>query len=637
MNKSRIKTENGNKVPSERFFPKVDADWYRSRLLKMVLCMLPLFCAILIQLFNLQILQGEQYRSLSENNCIRKQRIEPLRGHIFDRNGRLLVDNRPAFDLYIIPADASPVPETAYKLTEFISTDPDDIITLVTRNRGPYGFRPVLLKPDIGRDLMAQLMSRRYALPGIIIQASPRRNYIYDRFAPHLIGYLGEINQSELRSSRHPHKRGGDMIGRLGVERTFEAELSGYPGARVVQVNATGQVMSVLGEDPSIPGNNVYLTIDYDLQVKAQQLLEGKTGAIVAIDPANGDILAMASSPAFDPGMFSDGISSNQWQALLNDPERPLNNRAMQTVYPPASVYKIVTAMAALEEGLFHEHSTVYCSGNYPMGDRTFRCWKRHGHGNQNIVDAISESCDVYFYEAGRQLGVDRIAKYAKNSGLGAPTGIDLANEARGLVPTTAWKRERFGLPWYAGENLPIAIGQGYNLSTPLQMVMLTGAVANGGTIFRPQIMKEVYSVGGAVVQKSKPEAGARLPAGEKTINLIRQGMYQAVNDRNGTAFFHARSREVSIAGKTGTAQVVSRLTDEIELLASGELTDAERRRFMPHAWFVGYAPHDDPRIAVAVFVEHGEAGAAAAGPLARDLMVSYVKRLALSEAMVQR
>ncbi len=637
MNKKRKQSENGKKGVPERFFPKVDAEWYRRRLIKAVLCMLPVFCILLIQLFNLQLLKGEQYRSLSENNCLRKQRIQPLRGHIFDRNGRLLVDNRPAFDLYIIPADATPVENTANRLAEYIPETPEEIISLVNNNRGPYGYRPVLLLPDIGRDLMARLLSRRYQLPGIVIQASPRRNYIYERFAPHLIGYLGEINQGELISNRYPEKRGGDMIGRQGVERTYEMDLSGYPGARVVQVNATGQVMSVLGEEQSRPGNNVYLSIDFDLQVKAQELLQDMTGAIIAIDPSSGDVLAMASSPAFDQRLFADGISNKQWQELLNDPERPLHNRVMHSVYPPASTYKIITAMAALEEGLFDENSIVHCTGRYRLGDRTFRCWKRHGHGNQNIIDAISESCDVFFYEAGKQLGVDRIALYAKKSGLGMPTGIDLSNEAVGLVPTAAWKRKTFGLPWYAGETLPVAIGQGYNLTTPLQMGVLTAAVANGGTVYRPQIMRSVYSVEGNVVKKSEPEIVSRLPADEKTMKMIKQGLYEVVNDRKGTAYYYARSSDVKISGKTGTAQVVSRLTDEIEMLTSGELSEEEKRRFLPHAWFVGYAPSEEPTIAVAVFVEHGEGGASTAGPIARDLMVSYVLNTVPTDEVLAR
>ncbi len=626
--KTEKETKNDKPIPAEQFFPKIEAEWYRKRLLKMALLFAPVFCILLIQLFNLQILKGEHYRDTSDNNCLRKQRIHPLRGHILDRNGHLLVDNRPAFDLYIVPADATPVDKTAEKLAAYVEKTPEELISLINRNRGPYGYRPILLKPDIGRNLMGQILSRRYELPGVVIQPSPRRNYIYDSFAPHLIGYIGEINSSELMSNRYPHKRGGDMIGRLGAERIFEADLSGYEGTRVVQVNATGQVMSVLGEEPPRSGHNVRLTLDFDLQRKAQALLDGKTGAIVALDPSSGEILALASSPAYNQKWFADGISRKQWQTLLNDPERPLHNRAVQATYPPASTYKIITAIAALEDQIVDEHKKEFCSGNYRLGDRTFRCWKRHGHGHQNIVDALSESCDVFFYEVGKQLGVDRIAYYAKKSGLGARTGIELDNEAIGLVPTATWKRNRFGIPWFGGETLPVAIGQGYNLTTPLQMGVLTAAVANGGTIYRPQIMKSIQSVGGAMIAKFEPETVAHLPVSKENLEIIKKGLYHVVNDRKGTAYHYARSTEVEISGKTGTAQVVSRLTEEIDELTSGELSEEEMRKFFPHAWFVGYAPSANPKIAVSIIIEHGGGGSSTAGPIAKELMVSYIRSI---------
>ncbi len=622
-----------NGVP-ERFFPKVDQEWYRRRLSKMILWMFVVFCILLVQLFNLQILQGDHYSSLSENNSIRKQRIQPLRGHIYDRNGLLLVDNRPAFDLYIVPADASPINETAKNLARFISRSPDEISELISSHRGPYGYRPVLVKTDISRDLMGQLMTRRYELPGIVIQTSARRNYTHERFAPHLIGYIGEISSGELMANRYPHKRGGDMVGRVGVERTFEESLSGYPGTRVVQVTATGQVASVLGEDPAVPGHNVHLTIDFDLQLTAQRLLEGKTGAIAAIDPSNGDILAMASSPSYDQRLFSDRISTRQWQKLVSDPERPLQNRVMQSTYPPASAYKIITAMATLEETVFDDKETVFCTGRYRLGDRTFRCWRREGHGHQDIVDALSESCDVFFYDAGKQLGVDRIASYARQSGLGQRTGIDLGNEAPGLVPTASWKRNRFGEPWFAGETLPVAIGQGYNLTTPLQMGMLTAAVANGGSMYKPQIMRFVQNVGGNIEKSTSPEELGRLPASDETLEIIREGLYNVVNDRNGTAYWHVRSDEVDISGKTGTAQVISRLTEEIDLMTTDEISEETRRRLLPHAWFVGYAPSDDPEIAVSVIIEHGEGGASTAGPIAKEMMESYIRGYSLENLM---
>ncbi|MGM0786606.1 MAG: penicillin-binding transpeptidase domain-containing protein, partial [Thermodesulfobacteriota bacterium] len=375
----------------------------------MMLIVMLVFALFAVRLFYLQILSGEHYRELSSNNCLRKQRTEPLRGLIYDREGRLLVDNRPSYDLQIIPNDVRSLDSTADLLSEYADADAEEIQSLVSENRGPYGYVPVVLKKDISRDLMAVILSRSYDLPGVTIATGSRRNYIYDPLASHLIGYLGEISEKELNAGVYPHKRGRDMVGRFGAEKTFEIELSGVPGVKIIQVNATGQVVRVLDKEPARPGHNLYLTIDLRLQQKAEELLRGRSGAIVAMDPENGDVLAMASSPGFMQSQFVNGIKSEKWKKLVNDPERPLRNKAIQGQYPPASTYKIITAMAALEQGVMSKDTTVYCPGRMRFGSRVYRCWKDEGHGEMNMIDAISESCDVYFYQAGKALGVDRI------------------------------------------------------------------------------------------------------------------------------------------------------------------------------------------------------------------------------------
>lgn len=601
------------------FLPKIDNEWFKGRILLLMLLVLLVFGLLAARLFYLQILRGDEYRELSTNNCLRRQRIEPLRGSIFDRNGHLLVDNRPSFDLHIIPNDADPLEQTAERLSKLINMTSEEIKAQVRENLGAYGYASVPLKRDIDRDLMAALLARSYELPGITIATSARRNYIYDPTAAHLIGYLGEVSREELRKGDSPDKRGGDMVGRAGVEQTFEKQLSGYPGLKIVQVDAIGQVVKVLGQEPAKPGHNLHLTIDLDLQLKAEALLEGKSGAIVAIDPQNGDILAMASRPVFSQNDFINGLTSKQWHCLVNDPDRPLRNKAIQAEYPPASTYKIITAMAALEEGVMDDKTTVYCRGGVRFGNRVYRCWKRQGHGSMDVIDAIVESCDVFFYQAGKQLGVDRIARYAKGSGLGAKTGIALAHEAGGQIPTADWKSEKIGVPWQAGENLSIAIGQSYNLTTPLQMAMLTASVANNGTVYRPNIMGSVESVQGRIVEHSEPRASAALPASPETLEIIQKGLYDVVNYRKGTAYWHVRSDEVAISGKTGTAQVISRKTGEEE-------ADQSKQEYLPHAWFVGYAPSDSPKIAVSVLIEHGEHGSSGAGPLAKEVMLAYLK-----------
>lgn len=611
--------------PADNVFPKVDNEWYRRRLIRAMLFILLLFCLLGARLFYLQIVRGEHFNDISKNNCLRQLRQPPLRGRILDRNGKLLVDNRPAFDLRIIPEDAEPIDQTAEKLAAYIDMTAAGIKDRIREERGPYGYRTVLLKKDIGRDVMAVLLSRRFELPGIVIHTSPKRNYLYDPLAAHLIGYLGEIGVKELRSGDYPEKRGGDRVGRSGVEKSFESQLSGKAGRQIVQVNATGQIMKVLGSEAPTPGNNVYLTIDLDLQQKARSLMAGKTGAVVAMDPENGEVLAMVSSPGYEQSAFINGISVEKWRSLIHDPERPMRNKAIQGQYPPASTYKIVTAMAALEEGIVNENSTTYCPGHYRYGNRVFHCWKLSGHGDKDIIGALAESCDVYFYHVGKQIGVDRLAWYARGCGLGTQTGIDLGHEADGLIPTAAWKRKQKNEPWQAGETLPVAIGQGYNLVTPLQMAVLTAAVANGGKVFEPRIMKSIQTVAGEIVRQRDANVRARLPASQKTIDIIREGLRQVVNRVHGTAYQYARSDAVEICGKTGTAQVVSRKSGQIP-----EEMDPEevKRQHLPHAWFIGYGPSEDPQIAVSVLVEHGEHGSSGAGPIAKQIIIAYLKKL---------
>ncbi len=347
--------------------------------------------------------------------------------------------------------------------------------------------------------------------------------------------------------------------------------------------------------------------------------MAGRTGAAVALDPFSGEVLAMVSSPAFNQNDFVDGMSTTQWRSLIENPYRPLENKAIQGEYPPASVYKIVTAIAALEEAVIDPKETINCPGYYKYGRRIFRCWARQGHGPMNMVDALTRSCDVYFYQVGEKVGVERLAWYAKACGLGRPTGIDLFSEDDGIVPTKEWKQKRLGQPWVSGETLNVAIGQGYNLVTPIQMAVLIAAVANGGQVKQPLILKRVETVEGEQTYHARPETRGQLPASEPTLAILRQGLWQVVNDGHGTARWAVRSRIVDISGKTGTAQVVASPPDSVD---GDEIAEALK----PHAWFVAYAPSDAPRIAVAVLVEHGEHGSSGAGPVAKGVIEAYFK-----------
>jgi penicillin-binding protein 2 len=603
-----------------KYLKTADTDWYKQRLIRVMLCVSGAFFILLIRLFYLQVIQGQELRRFSENNCIRLQSTDASRGMIFDRNGILLVDNRPAFDLSIILKDAKPVDRTIEKLAKLIEVPASELMRKIGQNKGVSSYKPILLKQDIGRDALAAVEVRKFDLPGVVVDVKPRRHYIKRQSAAHLIGYLSEINSDELKSGKYPECKGGDFIGKFGVEKVFERFLKGKRGGQQVEVNVVGQVVKVLKTVDALPGQNIYLTIDYILQKKAEELLEGIAGAVVAMDPETGNILVMASSPSFDQNAFVDGMSYKQWESLISNPLRPMENKAVQGEYPPASTFKIVTAIAGLEEGVIDENTIMHCPGYYKYGNRIYRCWRRGGHGSVNIVKALSESCDVFFYQVGQKLGIDRLAFYAKACGLGSATGISLDDEAKGLIPTSSWKKRRTGVSWQGGETLSVAIGQGYNLSTPLQMLVLTSALANGGTRYKPLILKSVRTADGNILIQSKRQVMGRLPAGKNTLSIVKKGLREVVNSPKGTGWI-AHIKGMDISGKTGTAQVVGRDSDSH--LSEKDIPD----HFKAHAWFVSYAPSVDPQIAVAVFVEHGGHGSTAAAPIAREIIKIYLEK----------
>ena len=583
-------------------------------------CVMAAFAILIARLFYLQVIERDEFSRLAENNCIRLQSINPPRGMIFDRNGQLLVENRPSFDLNIILKDAKPVRQTVERLSSYIRVEPDALFTRIERKNGFSLYKPILLKQDIGRDVLAAIEVNRFDLPGVEVNVKPLRHYIRRGSSTHIIGYLSEINPDELKKGAYPDARPGDYVGKFGAEKSFDRYLRGKRGGRQVEVNATGQVVRVLKTVDAQPGHNIYLTIDQRLQEITEALLSGIAGSAVAIEPSTGEILAMVSSPSFDQNAFVSGLSRSQWRALISNPFRPMENKAIQGLYPPASTYKIVTAIAGLEEGVIDDTTTFFCPGFLRYGDRVFRCWKKGGHGTVDIYRALEESCDVFFYQVGQRLGVDRLAWHAKASGLGAVTGINLDHEEEGLIPTAAWKKRRTGIPWQRGETLSIAIGQGYDLVTPLQMAVLMAAVANDGVSYQPLIVKKVETADGKMVYENKRQVERKLPASKETLGIVKRALWRVVNGKRGTARV-AKLKGIEIIGKTGTAQVVGRRKNEI----SRNIERASHHR--AHAWFVAYAPADDPQIAVSVMVEHGEHGSSAASPIAREIIKTYLVR----------
>ncbi len=608
----------------DNYLHTVRSDWYRQRISGALICVLAAFLILSARLYYLQIIEGPGLRQRSQDNWFRLQSVPPMRGLIFDRSGVLLVDNRPRFDVSILSREAKDPKEVVRKLAELLNIPGETLLAKLVEARGTPSFKPILLSRDISRDAVATVEAHKLELPGIVITVEPIRDYVEGERASHLIGYLSEISPEELQSEAFPDNSVGDFIGKFGVEKAYELYFHGKRGIRHVEVNALGQLTRVLKTEEAQPGKNIYLTLDIGLQRMAESLLAGKVGTALAMDPSNGDILAMGVSPAFDPNAFVEGMTYESWNELVSNQFRPLENKAIQGQYPPGSTYKIVAAIAGLEEGVITEHGKLFCPGSYKYGNRTFRCWKRRGHGFMDATNALAQSCDVYFYQVGERLGVDRLAKYAKACGLGSPTGIDLDREARGLVPTKGWKLNRLGVPWQGGETLSVVIGQGFNLVTPIQMLGLISAVANGGIRHKPFVIRRIEFPGGLPVKTQAPVSLGTLPASENTLRIVKKGLMDAVNKPTGTGWI-ARIAGADVAGKTGTAQVVRMAEDDED-----EPIESKLLRHRDHGWFIAFAPAEEPRIAVAVLIEHGGHGSTAAGPIAREMIRTYLGDLGI-------
>jgi len=606
----------------DNYLHTVRSDWYRQRISAALVCVLAAFLILLARLYYLQIIEGPGLRQRSQDNWFRLQSVPPMRGLIFDRSGVLLVDNRPRFDVSILSREAKDPKEVVRKLAELLNIPGETLLAKLVEARGTPSFKPILLSRDISRDAVATVEAHKLELPGIVITVEPIRDYVEGERASHLIGYLSEISPEELQSEAFPDNSVGDFIGKFGVEKAYELYFHGKRGIRHVEVNALGQLTRVLKTEEAQPGKNIYITLDIRLQRIAESLLAGKVGTALAMDPSNGDILAMGVSPAFDPNAFVEGMTYESWNELVSNQFRPLENKAIQGQYPPGSTYKIVAAIAGLEEGVITEHGKLFCPGSYKYGNRTFRCWKRRGHGFMDATNALAQSCDVYFYQVGERLGVDRLAKYAEACGLGSPTGIDLDREARGLVPSKGWKLNRLGVPWQGGETLSVVIGQGFNLVTPIQMLGLISAVANGGIRHKPLVIRRIEFPGGLPVKTQAPVSLGTLPASENTLRIVKKGLMDAVNKPTGTGWI-ARIAGVDVAGKTGTAQVVRMAEDDED-----EPIESKLLRHRDHGWFIAFAPAEEPRVAVAVLIEHGGHGSTAAGPIAREMIRTYLGEL---------
>jgi penicillin-binding protein 2 len=578
-------------------------DYLRGRTLERRILLFQTGVVVLLLVFALnfwylQGVHGDDYAELAENNRLRHITRPPTRGVIFDRDQRVLAATRPSLDLVLL-RDAVPDPDPQLaRLAPILGASQESLLERKAMLENLPRFAPMILTEDVELEQLARIETRRELFPSVAVRESARRNYPDQSLFGHLLGYVGEAGEQELERGAGSLRQ-GDIVGKTGLELQYDDLLRGVRGWDLVSVNAVGRRIGEAWVDREPEhGQDLWLTVDLDLQRALIDGLAGEVGAGVFLDPWTGEVLALGSTPTFDPSLFADGMSSEDWRQIVEDRNRPLLNRAIASSYAPGSTFKIVMAVAGLEAGLITPETTDFCNGSAEVYGSRRLCWKKSGHGTVNLMDALADSCNVYFYHLGQKIGIDTIHKYGEMFGLGRTTGIDLPGEAPGLLPSSAWKRERYREPWYPGDTISVAIGQGLLATTPLQAATMISLVATEGLVTRPRL------VGGS---KAEPK---RVRIRSSTFELIRAALRRAVTRGTGT---EAGLETVAVAGKTGTAQVYSH--------SAGVNSDDLPKHERDHAWFVGYAPADRPRIAFAVMVEHGGHGGSAAAPVARKVL----------------
>lgn len=570
----------------------------------------------------LQVVNHEHFTTLSRENRVKVVPLPPTRGLIYDSKGVLLAQNRPAYSLEITPEQVDDVELLLEELGSIIEISDEDLERFWRLRKRKRRFDSVPIRVNLSPDETAQFAVHRHRFPGVDIKAQLLRHYPHDVKTTHVLGYVGRVSQRDLEQIDASNYSGTSHIGKNGVEKAYEAALHGAVGYEQIEINAAGRRVRTLEQTPPEPGVDVHLHLDIALQEKAMQAFGDNNGAIVAINPQNGGVLAFVSQPGYDPNLFVEGISRKDYSALQNDPDRPLYNRALRGQYPPGSTVKPFMGLAGLERNVIQFDSTIYCPGYFqlPGNSHKYRDWKKTGHGTMDVDSAIVQSCDVFFYKLAYELGVDRLNEYLGQFGFGGRTGIDLTGESTGLLPSRQWKRRARNQPWYPGETLIMGIGQGYFLTTPLQLAASTAAIANNGTFFTPHVVDYLRARGSDEITPIPPSNQPINKLSQHNWDDIRTGMANVVESPRGTAK-RIRSKDYRIAGKTGTAQVFTVAQDE-------EYNEEEiAKKLRDHALFIAYAPIDDPQIAIAVVVENGGHGGSTAAPIAKEVMDAYLLR----------
>lgn len=592
------------------------------------------FGLILSRLWYLQVYKGETLHNYSIQNRLRKEVVWAPRGLIYSRDDQLLVDNIPRFDVILTPQFLLEKEETLSKLAKMMSMDVETINNILKKNSNQAKYRPIIIKKNITFEELAQIETQNADLPGVSVDTFISREYKDKEIGAHLLGYISEISQIQLPKLRERDSwdyRLGDFIGQFGIEEQLDKYLRGENGHEFVEVDARGRrkryintdnLFKGIEDEKPLSGMNVKLTIDRDMQIAAYKALEGRVGGVISIDIESGQVLSMVSRPSFDPSQFSRGLTPEYWRSLVQNKQHPLRDRNIQEHFSPGSTFKAITGIAAFENGEIDEHTEVNCNGSFRLGRKVYHCWKKEGHGPTSLVKAIRESCNVYFQKAANRMDIDDISAYARAFGMGARTGISLPREVSGLIPTKEWKKKRFGQEWQAGETLSCSIGQSYVLSSTIQLATAYAAIANGGKIFRPYVVKDIFNTEGELVKTFTPELLSQVKMkNPDTLKFVREGLFQVMNNPKGTAFAR-RGAGILMAGKTGTSQVKSASADKV--YQKCDLMDYESRH---HGLFVGFAPYDNPKIAVAVIVEHGCSGSGAAAPIGEAVVSTYMKK----------
>jgi penicillin-binding protein 2 len=561
-----------------------------------------LMALLLLGFWKLQIIKSDLYTQLAERNRVRSIPIIAPRGAMMDRYGRVIVDNYPSFSVLLLRDDPQQVERLLPQIADGLSLTSEDIQQQLEAATALPHFQPIVIKPEATPGDIAFIESHRADIPVLEMLMVHRRRYPRGGFMAHVSGYVGEVSSDQIEESGG-RNRPGDIVGKAGLERQYNDHLMGVDGMRRSVVNSIGREVGRLEQTDAVPGKPIRLTIDYDLQLIAEEALVGKKGAVVAVDPKTGEVLAMASQPSYDPNDFAIRISTDQWQKLNEDPERPLLDRAIQAQLAPGSVFKILMATAMLESKAVPADYHVFCPGSAQFYGRTFHDWEPKGHGDVDLHKAIVHSCDVFFYNLGKQLGIDRISFYAGNLGLGHRTGVDLPGEETGVMPSDAWKQRVFHQKWYPGETISVAIGQGAVAVTPIQLAYMTSGIVTGGRFHQPHLLLS-----------DRPAPEIDFPISDSTVDTVTQGMYGVVNEPGGTAGA-SKLPGIELCGKTGSAQVIS----EEGLRRAGK-----QAALKDTAWFVGFAPRQNPEIVVSVLVQGGGHGGVAAAPIARAVVKAY-------------